>query len=179
MTKIFFTSDTHFNHKNILTYCPNRPYGSIEEMNADMVRIWNDTVGVEDTVYFIGDFAMGQKQYHVEFMNALNGTIKIVPGNHDYYLRKLKKDGGLPPHVELLPPIYNLTIENQHIVLCHFPIAEWEGMTGHSSDGRTGVLHFHGHCHGTRGAISAPDRYDIGWDVYGKPIQISELKNGS
>jgi calcineurin-like phosphoesterase family protein len=172
MTKTFVTSDTHFNHVNILKYCPNRGHASVEEMNADMIRVWNEVVGVEDTVYFIGDFAMGKKEYHIDFLNALNGTIRIVPGNHDYYIKKLHKKGGLPPHVEMLPPIYNLSHGGKQFVLCHFPIAEWEAMTGHSSDGRTGAIHYHGHVHGENGAVTGPDRYDIGWDVYGKPVEF-------
>jgi len=175
MTKTFVTSDTHFNHKNILIYCPNRGYDSMEDMNADMIRIWNDTVSVDDVVYFIGDFAMGPKKEHVGFLNALNGTIKIIPGNHDYYLKKLNKQGGLPSHVELLSPIYNLTFEGQSFVLCHFPIDEWEAMTGHASDGRTGAIHLHGHCHGN--GQPKLDRYDIGWDVYGKPIELNSFSN--
>ena len=181
MSKIFVTSDTHFNHKNILEYCPNRKYGSLEEMNGDMLRIWNETVAPEDTVYFVGDFAMGPKDQHIVFLNSLHGFIRIVPGNHDRYIVKLAKQGLLPPHVELLPEIYNLRISNTYYILCHFPIHEWEGMAGHRSDAIAGSIHLHGHTHGNLGKKSAPDRerYDIGWDVFGKPIELNGTLPGN
>jgi calcineurin-like phosphoesterase family protein len=50
MSKIFFTADQHFGHKNIIKYC-NRPFSSVEEMNKVMIDRWNEIVGKEDTVY--------------------------------------------------------------------------------------------------------------------------------
>lgn len=56
----FFTSDTHFGHVNIILYC-NRPFASVLEMNEQVIARWNDRVGPRDTVYHLGDFAMGLK----------------------------------------------------------------------------------------------------------------------
>ena len=58
MSEIFFTSDTHFGHGNILELCPTtRPFASAEEMNDVIVERWNEKVGKKDTVYHLGDFA--------------------------------------------------------------------------------------------------------------------------
>jgi calcineurin-like phosphoesterase family protein len=54
---IFFTSDTHFNHKNIIKLC-NRPFTSIEEMNEKIIENWNNIVKPEDIVWHLGDFAL-------------------------------------------------------------------------------------------------------------------------
>lgn len=171
MSKIFVTSDLHFNHKNILAYCPNRKFGSIEEMNEAIIVDWNTKVRQEDTVYFLGDFAMGPKDKHVGFLTQLNGNIKIVPGNHDSHLRKIAKSSGLPPRVEMLDPIHNLKHGGTYFVLCHFPLEEWEGMAGHSSDHITGSLHLHGHTHGNM-KNKRHDRWDIGYDVFGGPVLL-------
>lgn len=47
MAKIFFTSDLHFGHKNIIRY-DNRPFLSVEEMDAEIVRRWNAKVSPDD-----------------------------------------------------------------------------------------------------------------------------------
>ena len=80
---VFFTSDTHFNHNNILTYCP-RPWATVEEMNEGLIENWNHTVGPGDTVYHLGDFAMGDRTMVPNILSRLNGHIILVRGNHDY-----------------------------------------------------------------------------------------------
>jgi calcineurin-like phosphoesterase family protein len=79
--KTWFTSDTHFGHLNVINYC-KRPFTGIEHMNAEMVRLWNETVAPEDTVYFLGDFSLG-KQAVVEILPKLNGIKHLIAGNHD------------------------------------------------------------------------------------------------
>lgn len=54
---IYFTSDHHFWHENIISYC-KRPFASVEEMNEKMVQYWNDVVKDKDEVYYLGDFSM-------------------------------------------------------------------------------------------------------------------------
>ena len=89
--KTYFTSDHHFNHTNIIRYC-NRPYTSVEEMNEDMVRRWNETVSNEDTVYYLGDFSLQPKE--VEYwLSRLNfKVIHLYLGNHDAPFKKPSLD---------------------------------------------------------------------------------------
>lgn len=128
MSKIFVTSDTHFNHQNILKYQPNRKFSSIEEMNEDIVRVWNETIAPNDIVYFLGDLAMGPKIYHLDFLCRLSGKISFIPGNHDWFIAKQTE---FPINVSLKEKIYNKKLCGQNFVLCHFPLDEWEGMSGH------------------------------------------------
>lgn len=54
MGKIYFTSDNHFGHERVIGF-DNRPFASVEEMDAEMIRRWNAKVGKGDLVYFLGD----------------------------------------------------------------------------------------------------------------------------
>lgn len=56
MAKYFFTSDFHFGHKNIIRY-DNRPFLSVEEMDAEIVRRWNAKVSPDDIVYILATLA--------------------------------------------------------------------------------------------------------------------------
>lgn len=173
MSKIFVTSDTHFNHKNILTYCPNRKFASIEAMNEAIITDWNSKVTTNDIVYHLGDVAMGPNDKHIGFLSQLAGNIKIVPGNHDRYLVKIAKTNGLPPHVQMLSPIFNLKHKSRNFVLCHFPMEWWEGMAENSSDYMDGSIHLHGHTHGNMHAKK--DRWDIGYDVFGGLVLLDNF----
>lgn len=90
--KVFYTSDNHFGHKNILKYCP-RPWTSIEDMNEGMIQRWNAVVGPEDVVYHIGDFCFLPFNKAKEIVARLNGQKIIVKGNHDRGLERLKEMG--------------------------------------------------------------------------------------
>lgn len=92
---IYFTSDTHFGHKNIIEYC-NRPFEDVDEMNAEMVRRWNRVVGPNDTVYHLGDFALGPKDKWREHRLALWGRIIFICGNHDEPRARWRKEVLLP-----------------------------------------------------------------------------------
>ena len=53
---IWFTSDTHFGHKNILKFC-KRPWDTVEEMVEGLIQNWNRVVGKDDLIFHLGDFA--------------------------------------------------------------------------------------------------------------------------
>ena len=77
----WFTSDLHFGHKNVITYC-DRPWATVEEMNEALIKIWNDTVHPKDTVYCLGDLSMSPRVME-EISAKLNGHKILVAGNHD------------------------------------------------------------------------------------------------
>lgn len=79
---IFFTSDSHYGHTNILKYC-NRPFSSCEEMNKIMIDNWNSVVTPEDIVYHLGDFGMGSPQYLRNIFIQLDGQKILIKGSHD------------------------------------------------------------------------------------------------
>lgn len=82
MNKVFFISDTHFGHSNIIKFEPvARPFETIEEHDEKLVDNWNSVVNKNDIVWHLGDFSMSQQA--VNIAARLNGTKHLVMGNHD------------------------------------------------------------------------------------------------
>lgn len=83
MSKIWLTSDTHFGHQRTLELS-KRPYRSVEEMDKDMIKKWNQIIGKKDTVYHLGDFG------NFDILNQLNGNVILLFGNYevDYFKNK-------------------------------------------------------------------------------------------
>lgn len=84
---VFFTSDTHFSHRHILTYT-DRPFRSVDEMDAAFIERWNATVSPRDEVWHLGDFCLSSVGRAVEVAKSLQGRKHIVWGNHDKSVRK-------------------------------------------------------------------------------------------
>jgi calcineurin-like phosphoesterase family protein len=161
---VFFTSDTHFGHKNIIKYC-DRPFSSTEEMQEAIVAKWNETVKDTDTVFHLGDFSFLDKEKTRWILSRLNGNIVLVRGNHD-----------ASKHVELFGDVYDMVelhVEDngtqQIIILCHYPLAVW-------ASSHYGTWHLHGHSHGTY-KVKTGKIVDAGWDVWGKPVSYQEVKD--
>lgn len=89
---LFFTSDQHFFHRNILEKTSRGDrFGDVEAMNEHFVHRWNATVGDGDFVWVLGDFDMGGKQSALELVSRLNGRKGLVVGNHDGCFAGLRK----------------------------------------------------------------------------------------
>jgi calcineurin-like phosphoesterase family protein len=78
----FFTSDTHFGHKNIIKFC-NRPYKDVPHMNEMLIENWNARVGPDDHVFHLGDVALGPWEDWDASLSRLNGHKHLIIGNHD------------------------------------------------------------------------------------------------
>src|SRR5215472_13455191 len=80
---VFFTSDTHFGHGGALGLY-RRPFASVAAMNEALVARWNETVGSDDVVWHLGDFAIRQPRSVVaDLFTRLNGRKHLVSGNND------------------------------------------------------------------------------------------------
>ena len=79
---IRFTSDTHFGHENIIRFC-NRPFRNAEEMNAELIRRWRETVPEDGIIFHLGDFAHGGSRLWNDILSALPGRKYLILGNHD------------------------------------------------------------------------------------------------
>lgn len=113
---IWFTSDTHFNHKNVISYC-NRPWANVDEMNEGLIKNWNERVGKCDHVYVLGDFHFGSTKKCKEILSRLKGYKILVKGNHDALAHKMIAAGFdqvLENEVLKLP-------NGERVFLSHFP----------------------------------------------------------
>lgn len=150
--KKFVTSDIHFNHKNIINFCPETrgQYSGMDEMNQDIVDRFNKDVSEEDHTYIIGDLCFGHPKHALEFLKEMNGTKTLVFGNHDRRLKKsdefnnaeLRRLAGLVEFDWYHTFHHTVDQVKYGIVLFHFRIAEWE-------DCHHGSIHLYGHSHGT------------------------------
>jgi calcineurin-like phosphoesterase family protein len=84
----WFTSDQHYGHRNIITYC-GRPFVTpdgqpdLEAMHRVLVERWNDRVGKDDDVDVLGDFSFGRIDVVAARLQVLKGRKHLVKGNHD------------------------------------------------------------------------------------------------
>lgn len=172
---IYYTSDLHLGNKNIIGY-ENRPYKTVDEMDADLIYKWNAKVGRDDHVYVLGDFCFKGASRAIEYLELLNGYIHLIRGNHDHFMSqksmemwRWNSDKG---EMTTLEGWYKHIEDNgREVVLCHFPIMYWDGM-----DDR-GSYHLYGHMH-SRPNMQHPhkDAFNVGVDVNNyMPVALDEL----
>lgn len=171
---IWFTSDLHFFHKNIIALS-HRSFRDVEEMNDQIIKNWNRCVQVNDQVYVLGDVSFGNKTKTRELLNRLNGKIFLVRGNHDH---DILKGEGCVERFEWVKDYYYLKVQDtdgpdgkiQPIILMHYPILSWNHM-GYGS------WMLHGHTHGSLLADPTKKRHDVGVDNNCmRPISYEQVK---
>jgi calcineurin-like phosphoesterase family protein len=142
---IFFISDLHFNHENIIAFC-ERDFLNKEDMDRVLIERWNQKVPEHGKVFMLGDFCFhSRKSAWEKYVSQLNGTIYHVRGNHDKY--QITPDKQLQE--KTLYDILEINVQNdnedeveQKIILCHYPLSTWYKK-------EKGSWHLFGHCHGS------------------------------
>lgn len=165
MSNTFFTSDTHFGHANIIQYC-NRPFPYPEMMDETIIANWNSIVSSEDTVYHLGDFAVGGGDAML-YLPRLNGNIKFCWGNHDNRLKFVKDKNLYPIDIDHLREVH---VDGQRITLCHYAMKVW-------NKSHKGAWHLYGHSHGTLPDDPESLSCDVGvdcWDYF--PVSMEQLR---
>ncbi len=178
---MWFISDSHFGHANIIKFC-NRPFSCCEEMDETMIERWNSVVEPKDIVYHLGDFALCRNSYAKSILERLNGIIYLCRGSHD----KTVLNGGLSKYFADIRESYVIEYNKQTIYLAHhchkvWPRSHW------------GVWHLFGHSHGglddyseTEGKLLdvGVDNYDFGpWHIEdietimaSRPLNFNDLR---
>lgn len=188
MTNVFFTSDTHYGHANIIKYC-SRPYADVHEMDEALIANHNGVVGPKDVVYHLGDFGFAKMDYIERILGRLNGRIRLIQGNHDGWMSDVHKKGGVEAHhkfgklrnVEWIKRYHEIEgpakmAGGRRVKIClfHYAIGSW-----HCA--HRGAWMLHGHSHGqykhswpmtTKSKIA-----DVGvdsWDY--RPVSMDQIK---
>ena len=173
--QVWFTSDTHFGHENIIRFC-NRPFKNAEEMNTELIRRWRETVPEDGIVFHLGDFAHGSSRLWNDILNALPGRKYLILGNHD--LKAARQ--GFMSHFELVSQQMTIRVGGQAIVLNHNPFLCYGGsyrdvwqLFGHVHSGpasHTGLDH-------PRLKMLFPLQYDVGVDNNDfRPVSFTQVK---
>lgn len=123
MSKIWITSDLHFNHSRSFIYEP-RGFQSVEEMNETIIERFNSKVSPEDEVYICGDLCLGGGELEVleknmALIERLNGHIHVILGNHDTPARIAMY--AMCKNVEEIVYATMIHYRGYHFYLSHFP----------------------------------------------------------
>ncbi len=170
MGKIFFTSDHHFGHENIIKFC-NRPFENAREMNEEMIKRWNEKIKPKDEVYHLGDFGLTYKENLATILDQLNGKKYLIVGNHEgAALQNRGKFKWIKEYHELKVKDPDCQNGVQRIILFHYAMRTWRGI------GR-GNWHLYGHSHGNLPDLDNQLCFDIGVDSHDfYPLSYEEVK---
>lgn len=167
---IYFTSDLHFGHENVIGFT-QRPFSDAAEMDQALIQNWNRRVGPQDEIYILGDLTMKGAAYAEDILRQLNGRKYLVRGNHDRFVQQQSFDSSL---FEWVGDYRELTYSRRRFVLFHYPMLEWNHFF-------RGAYHLHGHQHNSADCNQASRsaglrRFDVGVDANGfAPVSIQEI----
>jgi len=154
--KLFWTSDTHFDHVNICAGTSKwksatdktRDFQTLDEMNQTLVDNINTFVGEDDILIHLGDFSFNGFDNIEKFRSQLNvKTLYLLLGNHDHHIAN-NKNGIQSIFTEVWNGIAEVNVRQEtqakrdgcKIICSHYPIASWNNMGD-------GWIHLHGHVH--------------------------------
>lgn len=139
----YFISDLHFGHENVLAF-DNRPFKTIEEHDALIIKKWNDKIELDDDVYILGDISWYNATKTIEIFRSLNGNKHLIIGNHDHKLLKNQELRSLFMEITDYKELYLPKVDDQKksngIVLSHYPIPCF-------NNHYYGWFHLYGHVH--------------------------------
>lgn len=186
----FFTSDTHFFHKDLLgmsDFAP-RPFTSVEEMNQTIIDHWNARVNPGDTVYHLGDIALYfthpaslSNQAVGDVLSQLNGHLELIKGNHDSRsLFKYLAANNPIDHGQAKYAFHDVGVlikyDHRQYYMTHYPM-----MLGIVNQ----IINLHGHIH--HYAVPIKENLNVGVDTpeqrylthdlpFGTPFSTSEIE---
>ena len=179
--KLWFTSDPHFGHRNVIKFC-DRPFANEKEMGEALINNWNEVVGENDIIFVLGDvFWFNDSRSIEKNLQKLNGIKYIISGNHDDFKSYHRVFDN--PSIRLCHDITGVFLEGApgkkiyEIWLAHIPLATWPHR-------ENGAIHLFGHIHSTPEGREGVDQdlhlhqtqCDVGVDYWGyKPVQFETL----
>lgn len=120
---IYYTSDLHLGHKNVIRLC-GRPFADVDEMDEILINNWNKTVHADDEVYILGDLMFRAEREPEWYLKRLKGKKRLILGNHDSsWINKVNLN-------DWFVSVDRLKVINTgygKASLCHFPMLDGEG----------------------------------------------------
>lgn len=184
---IYFTSDLHFDHRNVIAY-DGRPWSNIDEMNEALLKNINKTCKEDDHLYILGDIFLHNKQKRwIEILDQIKcKNLYLIRGNHDapkqevkdkfiwvkdyFRLKTMTNEDEIINLPDNLKEMIRLNKYKVRFVLCHFPIFSWHDM-------EHGTFHLHGHIHnGGYRDFYHQQKLNVGCMLHEyKPITIKDI----
>ena len=180
--RVWITSDTHYDHKNICRGITNfrtqdgqisagftRNFQSVSEMNDEIVNNINSKVGQNDTLIHLGNVSFGGFDRIGEFLDRLIcKNVHLVLGNHDQHIKNNRFE--IQTKFLSVNHYLEVKIHDVNFVLCHYPLASWYGL-------KKGVIHLHGHVHlNAKNKWGNGKKLDVGMDGNSMhPYSVSEI----
>lgn len=182
--KVYFCSDPHFGHKNLIKGLSNwekkndpersfdpeklRKFSSVDHMNSTIINNINSVVGINDTLYCLGDWVFGTDEDIFKIRNQIVcKNVHLIFGNHDQDIVTSLKNQSAFTSAQFYKEI---EISKERIVLFHYPIEEWNKC-------HRGSFHLFGHSHNVKQfRIKNGKKMDVGFDGNDyMPIEWSEV----
>jgi len=161
---IWFSSDFHLAHKNIINYC-NRPFKKVEEMDYKIFINMSKCLNSGDTLYFLGDLTFEEYVAEDFFKNFRHITIHFITGNHD----PVNVIAIASEYCASVSEIKDINIEDQNITLCHYAMRVW-------NKSHLNAWQLFGHTHGSLQPIGK--QYDVSVDNNNfLPVSFEKIKD--
>lgn len=192
--KIFFTSDWHLGHANVIKF-DNRPFTDVEHMEKVLANNFNSTVPTDGVTYFLGDIGLCKSDSIKNVIKRLNGTKVLVLGNHDKGVNAMYNSGfDVVLHGAVLVitghrvtmshcPLKGVRRENTEGMKNSMPGENWHGESRHDNYTfeNIGQFHLHGHIHSPNSGKSVKildKQFDVGVAANGfRPVSISVIES--
>lgn len=142
----YYIADCHFYHASLNTQMDMRGFSGEEEMNEYMIERWNRKVGPRDEVVILGDFSLGNAENTAALLERLHGRLFLVAGNHDLFGKNKKYE---TDRFEWVRSYAEIRDNKRKVILCHYPILNYNGQYLQHSDGTPVTYMLHGHVHDT------------------------------
>lgn len=188
MANIWFSSDWHYGHKNIVRGCSEweskdacRNFLSLQEHNEILIQNINKVCKQNDKIFFGGDFSFGGRDNVEKFRKRINcKDIELIFGNHDHHIRK--NYNNCQSLFTSCKDIIHRSIGKTDFVMCHYAMRTWDRA-------HHGTIMLYGHSHGTLKPYSFVNNptensqlfktMDIGIDTHYefRPYHLEEIRH--
>lgn len=177
---IWVISDTHFRHSNILKFKDSatgelvRPgFSDVDEMDEHMIERWNSVVKQGDIVYHLGDVVMGDKEWFKQNWPRLNGSKRLIVGNHDDI--KFLASGGFFKKVQMWRMFPEFGLMLSHVPLHPSNLLRLRDKGGIWPDECENLLNVHGHIHQNKSPDGPYENVSVEAINY-TPVNIEDLR---